>query len=504
MVTRGNWLQWHNWLAGVKFGQEEMRASLEALKNLEREIEDYFGHLKGQIGTIQEKCMANIRELQAISEKVIKEAISETTSHALDYSYSYTNPLAKQIVEIACTGQCDMYHFSLRAIELHELEAAIGPKLEGKWLPLPDSPVLRSLFPDNSVLSGLSKASESDSVLCGPKADSAMMSKAASEPNSSAGEVIRPLKEVEEDSGDMKKQNTQSFQLCLVPKSETDYIQRCYRKGTFCYCDGCFVAKVKPLSECGFCAGNRFSGRWRDDARCLWCRLDKHATDFQLFTYLQHSCKFNTSAIPSNMRASLVCIKSVSEKDLEATVAASGLQGKRCPCGNLILEEEFSCPQKCFCSVCHLTNLLLNCTEKCPVCTSKCMQSLPKSLKCSRCLRRISELGLQRSTITKLTVSGVCFKGHILCQHCVQVNESSLSCPVCQAVVQGKPASELREAQRKLFIACYCEEVGNMELVDLECGHVMHRGCKESLESCRICGREINYYWRKSKEVAAA
>jgi len=141
--------------------------------------------------------------------------------------------------------------------------------------------------------------------------------------------------------------------------------------------------------------------------------------------------------------------------------------------------------------------MLLNCTRVCPGCASECIGRLPASMQCNRCLRTIFTTGT-----TKLSVSGVCTKGHILCQHCVEVNADQLSCPVCHAVVQGKPASELREAQRKLFLACYCEEPGTKDLVDLTCGHILHPRCKYDLHYCRVCGSDVlNHYREKPKEV---
>jgi len=498
MVTKGNWLQWHNWLAGVKFGQEQMRGSLEVLKRVEREIEDYFDQMQGQIRAIQEKYMTQIRELQAISEAVINEGISETTDSALNFSYNPTNPSARQILEIAHTGQCDMLHLRLRVIQVQELEAAIGLKLEGKWLSLPDSPAGRSLFPESSDLSDAQKANLPESVLCGPKADSLMESKVSSEPHRTTGEAIRPIMRIEDDKEEQKGERKLCCQLCLVPKTETDYLLENHRNETCCICDTCFAIKVKPFGKCPLCAEGSLSGRSRSDLRCLRCFQDKQPADFQLFMYLQHPCKLCNSCVLSNMRACLVCLESFSEKDLEVIVAKCGLgEGEHCPCGNLIYKGEFSCPGKCFCSVCHLTNMLLSRNRVCPGCASECIGRMPASLECNRCLRTIFSTGP-----TKLYVSGICTKGHILCQHCVEVNADQLSCPVCHAVVQGKPASELREAQRKLFLACYCEEVGDVDLAELTCGHILHPRCKYNLHYCRVCGSDLlNHCREKPKEV---
>ena len=109
--------------------------------------------------------------------------------------------------------------------------------------------------------------------------------------------------------------------------------------------------------------------------------------------------------------------------------------------------------------------MLLNCTRVCPGCASECIGRLPASMQCNRCLRTIFTTGT-----TKLSVSGVCTKDHILCQHCVEVNTDQLNCPVC---LWFKADLLLREAQRKLFLACYCEEAGTMDLVELKCGHTL-------------------------------
>ena len=303
---------------------------------------------------------------------------------------------------------------------------------------------------------------------------------------------------IEEGKEEQKEDRNLCCQLCLVQKTETDYILGNHRNETCCICDKCFYIKVKPFGKCPLCAEGSLSGRSRSDLRCLRCSQDKQPADFHLFMYLQHPCKLCNSCVLSNMRACLVCLESFSEKDLEVIVAKCGLgEGEHCPCGNLIYKGEFSCPGKCFCSVCHLTNMLLSRNRVCPGCASECIGRMPASLECNRCLRTIFSTGP-----TKLYVSGICTKGHILCQHCVEVNADQLSCPVCHAVVQGKPASELREAQRKLFLACYCEEVGDVDLAELTCGHILHPRCKYNLHYCRVCGSDLlNHCREKPKEV---
>lgn len=301
---------------------------------------------------------------------------------------------------------------------------------------------------------------------------------------------------------EQKEERKLSCQLCYKAKTDAGYKACNHRNPTCCICDECFRTKVKPLGKCLFCSETISRGFLPPELRCLGCRTDKQPADFRLFLYMQHPCRLCNSCIFTNRKACLYCWQPFSNPDLEVIHCRAQpdlIDGKRCPCENRISGGQFTCANKCFCSACYLTNMLITRSMICPACASPCVGNLPANVQCSRCFRNIFTSGH-----TALAVSGICAKGHILCQHCVNVDGEYLSCPICQTViVQGKPASELRMAQGKLFLACYCDREGESDLVETSCGHVIHWHCKSTLYFCRICEKEILHCnGGKPKEVA--
>lgn len=286
--------------------------------------------------------------------------------------------------------------------------------------------------------------------------------------------------------------------LCEEIKKEKDYHYKKLKEHSCQICDQCFTSKVDSLGTCPICSESfTLSKKSIGKSQCDQCRLPKEPADYLLYIHLQHPCKLCNICVLSSMNACLSCSISYSERDIEVIVSKAGdiIEGKRCYCGNLITKGHFSCINACFCSLCHLANMLLTNTRKCRNCAIECTGDVAPRIPCSRCYR-----DMQTRNPAKLTVSGICAKGHILCQHCVKVAGDQLSCPVCNTPVQGRAATELSHAQGKLFLACFCEE-GAGELVPLRCEHLIHPKCKGMMVYCRICGEDaLDHYKEKPKE----
>lgn len=286
--------------------------------------------------------------------------------------------------------------------------------------------------------------------------------------------------------------------LCSEIKSDVYYTMKTSYQHSCNICDACFKAKVKPLGKCLLCLQPILLELWgiRETACCLACSLLKPPVEFQISFFLTHPCLLCNRCVLSSIRACKRCCLPFSDKDtcaISANAQSDPISEKRCPCRNLISAGRFSCPTKCFCSPCHLAHILLSKTRSCWVCSGVCSGDIPHKIQCSNCLREIFSTGAG-----SLFVSGICAKGHICCQYCLKVDGDHFSCPLCKSSILGKPTAELMNTQKKLRLACYCEEFGSKEMVNLPCEHVAHVLCSNLLYNCRICGYNLR---ARHKEV---